>query len=383
MGNVPIHGFCDERFASVRAAFERNFELGVELGATFALAIEGELVIDLWSGFADVARTRPWQRDTLIGVSSSAKIATSLCGLMLLDRGLIDLDVPVASYWPEFAAASKSKIPVRQLFCHASGVAGLDPPCSWKDFADWDRTVTRLAAQAPWWESGTVSGYHVSSFGFLLGELVRRTTGLLPDRFLREEVTDKIAADFHFGLPESLDHRLAEVDPGEPRVLPRESMAYRAMGAFMEDGGPAGDPTWRRSLVNGHGNARSLVKAGSVLANGGSLYGHTLLSEMTVRLAYQEQIYTHDLVFDEPVRLGLGFGLASKEFPLRFPDAFHWGGYGGSLVVMEPVTRACWSYVPNRFQPGMGIDRRGGRLSKAAIAERVGISRWVSAYPAR
>ncbi len=367
MSDLQIHGSCDARFASVRDAFEDNFEQGRELGAAFAVALEGEVVVDLWGGYADVARTRPWREDTLAPISSTAKIANSLCALMLVDRGLIELDAPVARYWPEFAAAGKAAITVRQIFCHTSGVAGFDPPISWRDLDDWDAAVARLAAQAPWWEPGTASGYHGMTYPFLMGELVRRTTGMAPDEFMREEVTSKIGADFHFGLPAAASARLAEIDRGTPRAFEDGSMAYRAIGVFMADGPPDDSEARRRNISGGYANARSLVKVGSVLANGGSLYGHKFLSPETIRLAHTEQIYVEDLVMEAPVRFGLGFGLASKEIPLPFPNAFHWGGYGGSMMVMEPDSRSCWSYVPNLFDSSLEVDRRAARVSSATI----------------
>jgi CubicO group peptidase (beta-lactamase class C family) len=380
MADVQIDGFCDERFAAVRAAFEENFALDLELGATFALAIEGEFVVDLWAGHADRGRTRPWQEDTIVGVYSSAKIATALCGLMVLDRGLIELDAPVARYWPEFAAAGKSEIPVRLLFCHASGVAGFDPPITLADLTDWDRVVSRLAAQAPWWEPGTVSGYHGFTFSFLIGELIRRTTGLAAEEFLRKEVTTRIDADFQFGLQKIDEDRLAEAEQLANRSAEHESFGYRVAGAIV-DGVEVDDPNWRVCSASGFGNARSLVKLGSVLANVGSVYGHEFLSKATARLAYQEQIYTRDLVFDVPVRFGLGFGLASKEFPLPFPNAFHWGGYGGSSVVMEPDARACWSYVPSKLDTAAILDPRGVRLIRAAVTSLLAHSGRVTDRP--
>ena len=172
MTDIPIEGFCDEGFARVRAAFEENFALDLELGACFALAVEGELVVDLWAGYADPQRTRRWQEDTIAPIYSSAKIPLALCGLMILDRGLIELDAPVARYWPEFAAAGKSEVLVRHIFCHSSGVGGFDPPYSWSIVTDWDDAVAQLASQAPWWEPGTQTRYHGVTFHYLIGELI-------------------------------------------------------------------------------------------------------------------------------------------------------------------------------------------------------------------
>jgi CubicO group peptidase (beta-lactamase class C family) len=373
MSDVPINGFCDERFASVRAAFEKNFALDLELGATFALAIEGEFVVDLRGGFTDEDRTTPWREDTIVGVSSSAKVPAAICGLMAVDRGLIELDAPVADYWPEFAAAGKENVTVRQVFSHASGVAGFDPPTTWRDLLDWDVAVSRLAAQAPWWEPGTACGYHAMTFMFLIGELVRRVTGASLGRFLREEVTQKIEADFFLGLPESAVSRLADSVAGQMREMDEDSFLYRTTAGLFaaEEGGPAvafSDPRWSALDVNGFGNAKSMVKLGSILANGGSLYGHEFMSNDTVRLAGQEQMYTHDPYFGAPARYGLGVGLDSKEFPLHFDNAMHWGGFGGSTIVMEPDSRSCWSYVPSNLDPALAGDARGRRLSRAAIA---------------
>jgi len=373
MSDSEIHGFCDERFAPVRAAFEKNMRLGLELGASFALAVGGELQVDLWAGHADLARARPWQRDTIAGVYSTSKTMTALCGLIAVDRELFELDAPVARYWPEFAVAGKAEIPVRQIFCHATGVAGLDPPLTKRDFSDWDNTVSRLASQAPWWEPGSASGYHGVAFSFLLGELIRRTSGLPLDRFLKEQVSDRIDADFDYYLRDEDRHRAAEPELAGKRSPFNGSLGHRVSAALL-DVAPVDDPVWQRSVLNGFGNARSLAKLGSILACGGSLYGHRFLSEQTARLAHQEQIYTHDLVLDAPVRFGLGFGLASKEFPLPFPNAFHWGGYGGSVLVMEPDAGACWAYVPNRLHPEELVDARGARLTAAACAGVSGLS---------
>jgi len=365
MGNVEIHGICDERFAAVREAFDQNLQAGLELGATFALAIEGEILVDLWAGHADRARTRPWQRDTIAAVYSAAKTVSALCALIALDRGLFDLDEPIARYWPEFGAAGKAGIPVRWIFCHATGVPDLDPPITKRDLTDWDRATSRLAAQAPLWEPGKVSGYHGFSFTVLLGELVRRTSGLAPNEFLREAVTHRIDADFQFQLRESDSARVGEPERVGERKRVSDSAIPRSPAAILA-AMPLEDPEWRRSVMNGYGNARSLVQLGSILACGGRLDGHTFLSEETARLAREEQIYTHDLVLDMPVRFGLGFGLASVEFPLPFRNAFHWGGYGGSSLIMEPDRKACWSYVPTRLDPAEVIDERGTRLIAAA-----------------
>ncbi len=369
---TEIYGHCDEAFAPVRVAFEKNFIQDNELGGAFSLIIDGETVVDLWGGFRDETEKLPWERDTLVPVSSTTKIVAALCALIVLDRGLIELDTPVAHYWPEFAANGKADIPVRYLFSHNSGLAGLDPPVEMTDFQDWDSIVKRLAKQAPWWEPGTGSGYHGMTFGFLLGELVRRTTGLDFQDFLKQEVTGPLEADFHIGISEAEFERLASiVSRGEPRSNMAGSMARRAQPfdyrnvfklfkslPFLSSVIPSG---------NGVGTARAIAQIGNALVDGQNPNNVSLLSAETRAQIIEEQSYTHDLVMDMPVRFGLGFGLAGKEFPLPFPKAFHWGGYGGSCAIMEPDRKASFSYVTNLFDSGLGVDSRGARLNKAAI----------------
>ncbi|RBL80222.1 EstA family serine hydrolase, partial [Streptomyces cavourensis] len=192
-------------------AFEENFTARGELGAAVTVLLDGRPVVDLWGGWADEARTRPWERDTLVNVWSTGKGPTALCAHLLADRGLLDLDAPVATYWPEFAAAGKEAVLVRHLLSHRSGVAGIDVPHTLDDLYDWELTCARLAATTPWWEPGTRSGYHAISYGFLVGEVVRRVSGMLPGEYLRQEITGPLGIDFTFGLPEKETHRLAEL----------------------------------------------------------------------------------------------------------------------------------------------------------------------------
>ncbi len=206
-----VHGHCDERFAPVRAAFEENFRDRGELGAAVTVVADGETVVDLWGGHADAAGTRLWERDTLVNVWSTTKGPVALCAHILADRGLLDLDAPVAAYWPEFAAAGKEKVLVRHLLSHRAGLSGLREPHSLAQLCDWRLTVERLAATEPWWEPGTRSGYHALTYGFLVGEVVRRVSGLLPGAFLEREVTRPLGIDFTVGLPETEAGRAAEL----------------------------------------------------------------------------------------------------------------------------------------------------------------------------
>ena len=178
MRELPdIHGYCDPRFSAVKDAFARNFESGLEGGSSFAVTMDGEVVVDLWSGYSDAARTIPWQEDTITLVNSTTKVMTALCALILVDRGQLDLDSPVSDYRPEFARGGKEKVLVRWLLSHSAGLSGFDEPLPVETLYDWNRITDILARQEPWWEPGTRSGYHMITFGYLVGELVRRASG--------------------------------------------------------------------------------------------------------------------------------------------------------------------------------------------------------------
>jgi CubicO group peptidase (beta-lactamase class C family) len=295
---------------------------------------------------------------------------------MLVDRGLISLDEPVATYWPEFAQNGKERLPVRYIFSHTSGLPGLDGMPSFDVLGDSHEATSRLAAQKPWWEPGTKCGYQAMTYGLLIGELVHRTTGRTISQFFRDEIGDPLEIDFHLGLPESEWSRPAQVneDFKYEEAENKSSTYHRAMGYMMEDEAMHQEMTvggtWRmsNSSGNGVGNARSLAKVGSLLALGGFVNGKRYFSETTGKLPYQEQNYVFDKVICAPVRWGLGFGLASKEIPLPFEKAFHWGGSGGSAVVMVPEYGASWAYVPNNFTSGgAGDDPRGRRVTDEII----------------
>src|SRR2546426_11011682 len=213
MAPPAVQGCCDARFAVVREAFAANFEAGREVGASFAATVDGEPVVDLWGGHADAARTRPWARDTIVNVFSTTKAMTALCAHMLADRGRLDLDAPVARYWPEFARAGKERITTRHLLTHSAGLAALRRSLPTEALYDWTRMVEALAAETPWWEPGSANGYHAMTYRYLVGEVVRRLTGKTLGKFLRDEVTAPLGADFHIGLAPSEDARVAEMVP--------------------------------------------------------------------------------------------------------------------------------------------------------------------------
>ncbi|MFQ6855721.1 serine hydrolase domain-containing protein [Streptomyces sp. 35M1] len=382
-----IHGHCDDRFARVRDAFEENFTERGELGAAVTVLVDGEPVVDLWGGWADAARTRPWERDTLVNVWSTGKGPTALCAHVLADRGLLDLDAPVARYWPEFAANGKVSVLVRHLLSHRSGVAGPDSPLTLEELYDWDTACARLAATAPWWEPGTRSGYHAISYGFLVGEVVRRITGLRPGAFLRQEITGPLGIDFTFGLPESETHRLAELVQERPDRAAQAALLDRmtpvAVASLLNP--PTGravanTPAWREAEIpaaNGHGTARAVAALYGILAGRGSLDGHRILSERAAARAGEGQGACRDLVlgdgFPRDTEIALGFWLsgANRSYGPD-PRALGHDGAGGSCGLADPDASIALGYVMNRMGSRLADDPRKTALVNAVYAAHRG-----------
>ncbi|NEC19207.1 serine hydrolase [Streptomyces parvus] len=382
-----IHGHCDDRFAGVRDAFEENFTERGELGAAVTVLVDGATVVDLWGGWADEARTRPWQRDTLVNVWSTGKGPTALCAHVLADRGLLDLDAPVAAYWPEFAANGKESVLVRHLLSHRSGVAGPDTPLTLEELYDWDTACARLAATAPWWEPGTRSGYHAISYGFLVGEVVRRITGLRPGAFLRREITGPLGIDFTFGLPERETHRLAELVQERPDRAAQAALLDRmtpvAVASLLNPPtgrAAANTPAWREAEIpaaNGHGTARAVAALYGILAGRGSLDGHRILSEKAAARAGEGQGACRDLVlgdgFPHETEIALGFWLsgANRSYGPD-PRALGHDGAGGSCGLADPDASIALGYVMNRMGSRLADDPRKTALVNAVYAAHRG-----------
>ena len=332
------------------------------------------MVVDLWGGWADEARTAPWTENTIANVFSTTKTMTALAALVLVDRGELDLDATVAKYWPEFAARGKGGIKVRHLLSHTSGVSGWDQPITLEDLYDWDKSTGLLAAQAPWWEPGTASGYHVLNYGHLIGEVIRRITGQRLGEFLAAQVAGPLGADFHIGLSPSEFHRVANVvpppaKPTDPSSLMGQAVADPNSVAFKTWTNPPDVPPerswtegWRRADIgaaNGHGNARSVARLQSAVACGGEVDGVRLLSPQTIDRIFEVQSNGIDLVIGIPFKVGVGYGLLPEG------QVCCWGGTGGSLVVIDVDRRLTFAYVMNKMAPG------GGAPIAAALAERV------------
>lgn len=369
---ADISGTCDERFEKVRSVLADNLDRGADLGASVAVSVHGEPVVDIWGGFADEARTIPWQRDTITNVWSTTKTMTFLCALLLVDRGELDVDAPVCRYWPEFAAAGKEGVEVRHVLGHTAGLSGWAERLEPEDLADWERCTTLLARQEPWWEPGSASGYHALTQGYLIGEVVRRITGQTIGAWFREQVAEPLGADFAIGLPEADDVRVAPVvapPPLDTSGLDFSDIGIRTFLSAPIDAAMTRNAWWRRAEIpaaNGHGNARSVAAAQSVVAGRGEARGVRLLSEGTCRRIFEVQSDGVDLVLGVPLRFGMGYGLSSETMPIG-PEACFWGGYGGSLVVMDQASGLTVAYVMNRMEAGIVGDARGASILQAAV----------------
>jgi len=386
---APIDGRCDARFERVREAFAREFAAGHEIGAAVCVTLEGEPVVDLWGGHQDAERTRPWRRDTLANVYSTTKGVTALALHRLVDEGAVDLDAPVAAYWPEFARAGKQRIPVRQLLSHEAGLAAVRRPLPAGAIYDWSAMVEALAEQAPWWEPGKAHGYHALTYGWLVGEVIRRVRGRSVGAVVREEIARPLGVDFEIGFGPELDARVAPLIPGPVHAAPDGSPAYDLVGAMAAEpegllarvfgNPPVLDPlavnsrAWRAAEIpaaNGHSNAHSLARIFAALANGGAVGGVRLLSREAVERARTEQVNGRDEVLPMPTRIGLGFFLSSEFEPLGpNPKAFFHSGAGGSLAVADPEHRLSLGYVMNWMHQGLWLaDPRPRRLLAEAYA---------------
>jgi len=385
---TPVHGTVAPGFEAVRTAFENNFANDTagmrDVGASVAITIGGDTVVDLWGGTAtfdgpdDDEAGVPgvegdWQEDTIINVWSTTKTMAALCCLMLADRGQLDLYEPIATNWPEFAANGKEHIATRHVLSHTAGLSGWDEPLTMFDFLDHDKLVTLHAAQAPWWEPGTKSGYHAISQGYLLGEIVKRVDGRSLGTFFAEEVAGPLGADFHIGTPPECDSRVARVipptspltaadaDPGSIAMRTFGNPALRAEFSWRKD--------WRRveaPAVNGHGNARSVALCHTPTACGGTARGVDLLSEEGVARIFDVQYEGPDYNLPLPLKLGMGYGLPGEMLAVPNPRTCFWGGWGGSLAIIDVDAQMSFSYVMNKMGEGTTGDLRGAGLLLAA-----------------
>jgi CubicO group peptidase (beta-lactamase class C family) len=364
---------------TVRASFEPVHDVvadqllqGAEVGLSLIVDVDGECVVDLWGGHRDAARTRPWQRDSITNVWSLTKCVTSLAALLLVDAGELDVYAPVARYWPEFAANGKHHVEVRHLLSHTSGVAGLDHPVQLEDLYDVRAAAARMAAQSPWWQPGSASGYHVLNYGHLVGELVYRLTGSSLREFVNRHIVNPLGADFQIGLRDHDVDRVADIVAPtvefDATTLDHESAAYKTFTGPSFTAAAANTAAWRAAelgAANGHGNARSLAQVLAPIARGDSGLQARLLKPETLDLIFDEQSRGLDLVTGMHVRWGIGYALPDPRTLAWIPTgriAF-WGGWGGSMAIMDLDRHVTITYVMNN----MGADVLGSPRAASYI----------------
>jgi len=371
VAEAEIRGVCPPRFEAVRGAFAANFAEGLELGARFALAIEGEVVVDLMAGWADRDRIRPFDDDTLTPVFSTTKAMASFMVARLVGEGRLDYRQRVAELWPEFAAAGKQDVTVEQVLSHQAGLCGLWGPMTPADWLDWNGVCARLAAMAPLWPPGTASGYHPVTFGYLVGEIFRRADGRTIGTALRQDIAGPLGLDLWIGLPDSEHGRVAEVrrPPAMPDLGPMTE--EKRLAFFTKWASPGGvDPaTYRRAEIpsaNGHATAPALALLMAVLASDGDLGVTRVLPEGLAAEASRSRIAGQDLVLPYEMSWGAGF-IRNEGLWIYGPGAESFGhsGWGGSCAFADPERGVSGAYVMNRQSAELIADRRARRLIEA------------------
>jgi CubicO group peptidase (beta-lactamase class C family) len=402
---MTMQGECDARFRGVGEEFARNFAERGEVGASVCVMVEGRTVVDLWGGVADRHTRRPWERDTIGLVWSSTKGATALCAHVLVSRGLLDLDRTLASYWPEFGQAGKERITVRMLLNHQAGLPAIRRPLVPGGLYDWGYMTNMLAAESPFWEPGTRQGYHATTFGHLVGEVVRRVTGRPFDVFFREEVAGPLGLDFHIGLSQEHEGRVAptiRADPPPPSPLPSPPLGGEGKGeggeprsAFLE--AMVSDPTGIQTLtVKNTGrraaagdqdsreahqavlpsqgaitNARGLAGMYAPMALGG---GKLVDADTLRQMSAVSSAIGVDATLLVGLRIALGFWKSSdnraappgaRDSMILSEDAFGHPGMGGSLGFADPGAKMSFGYTMNKQGRGVGLNERGQSLVDA------------------
>ncbi|KAI8713975.1 Beta-lactamase domain-containing protein [Fusarium sp. LHS14.1] len=363
-----VKGTSEASFTGLRDLLAKYISEEKEVGASIVVNIDGQNVVDIWGGYFDESCTRDWEKDTIVNVFSTTKTITSLAALILIDRGLVDPYEKVATYWPEFATKGKQDIEIRHIISHTSGVPGWEQPVTLDDVCNFDKAVSLLASQPPWWTPGTASGYHSFTHGFLIGQVIRKVTGRTLKDFIRDEIAKPLYADFQLGVVDSDLHRVSDLIPWAAAPdndfnLDPDSIATRVMSnpKFIPD--MANTTTWRQAELggsNGHGNARSIVKILSAISLGGCVDGKRLLKPATIDLIFQEMSNGIDLVINMPVRFGIGYGITGEGVvPTWLPMGriCFWSGLGGSVAIMDLDRRMTIVYVMNKLYPvGLGSD---------------------------
>jgi CubicO group peptidase (beta-lactamase class C family) len=382
---IQIAGQVEKRFEHVRETFRDNFVQRGELGAAVAVFVDGQPVVDLWGGVADRRTGRPWDNHTLTMVFSSTKGATALCAHILRARGQLDLDAPVARYWPEFAAAGKERLPVRMLLNHQAGLPAVDQRLQPEALFDWHTMTAALAAQAPYWTPGSAHGYHAMTFGWLVGEVVRRISSKSLGTFFRDEVAQPLGLEFWIGLPAALEPRVSTLRMGPPSTEPSPllaamfdrttltSKAFLNPRGLMIPGQVNGRAVHAAEIpaANGICTARALAGMYAPLACGGRLNGVELVDPDTLTSMSTVESDGEDRILLIPTRFASGFAKSVDNRPrdsARFgpnPEAFGHVGAGGSFGMADPVARVAIGYVMNQMGAGVLLNARGQALIDA------------------
>jgi CubicO group peptidase (beta-lactamase class C family) len=378
--DVNVEGSCAPEFTAVREALERNFTEHGEIGSAVSVYHQGQKVVDLWGGYMDAARTRPWREDTMCLFYSITKSTCALCVHILADRGLVDLDAPVADYWPEFAQNGKENVLVRHIISHYGGVCfndAADPG----DIFDYDKMIRVLEVQEPAWPPGTKGAYNTVNFGYLAGEVVRRVSGLPIREFLRENVCEPLGADYKIGVDEADLDRVADISPNPAGFsmggnLPPDSPLLRAWQAMPKplDAAAHNTATFRTGCflsAGGIGTARAMARIYAALANGGEIDGVRLLSAEAVARATTDQWEDEaDGTTGQPMRMSMGFWKNSHGLTRMGPnpEAFGHSGSGGARTLADPDRNLALAYVTNLQSEGLGTGVRTETIVEAAFA---------------
>jgi CubicO group peptidase (beta-lactamase class C family) len=376
MIEAPVQGFVEAGFEPVREAFGANFERYGEVGAACCIHVHGHPVVDIWGGVTAPGGTKPYTADTLQLVASTTKGVVAIAAHMLAQAGKLDFDAPVTLYWPEFGAEGKERMPVRWLFSHRAGLAAIDRPLSLQDVYAWDPVADALAAQRPLWEPGSAHGYHVGTFGWLAGEIIRRVSGKSVGRYLAEQIARPLGLEFWIGLPDALTGRVAPLVPPPPpsgppdvftaRLMDPTTLLHRAFVNPMLLPNTLNEPAfWAAEIpaANGIGTARSISRLYAACI--GEVGGVRLLSPDTLQRAIEVQAAGEDLVLGYETRYATGFQRSFPFRPMAGEGSFGHYGMGGSVGFADSELGFSFAYVMNQMLPSGGIDPRPAALVHA------------------
>lgn len=381
---IEVQGACAQRFAPVKDVFHGHFRDGLELGAALAVYVDGEPVVDLWAGSVDSRHSAPWQRDTLVNLFSTTKGVVAALALRLVAEGRLSLEAPVAHYWPEFAAQGKQAIPVKWLLTHQAGLPALRAALPDEALYDWERMTAALAAETPWWTPGSAHGYHPVTFGWLVGEVLRRASGFRVGELWQACFAQPLGLDLYIGVPPAEQGRIARISRPAPDPANTEAMAFmqrmladpRGITALafanpMSIATGTNSEAWRSAEIpaaNGHGTARAVARLYAALAGGGMLDGIEVLPRDILRYCHQEQVAGNDRVLGIDTRFSCGWMLSQQRPLAGFGPgrrSFGHPGAGGSLGFADPDRRIGFCYAMNRMGAHTLVDPRAARLVDA------------------